>query len=120
MARTVKKTDRAKFVGYAPYKLDKAIKATVKKSIPALDDCMILVVQHVEDGCKVSIEYEPERDCYHVQAFQRTAGHANAGLILSARHSDLATAFRILQAVDHDVFAGEWANPQNEADQYSW
>lgn len=115
-----KTSSKADYKGYVPFIVDKALKTKVSKVNNTTAEALEWLTALVDDGCKVSITFEDERQCYFIQAFQQEIKHVNSGLILSTRHVDLRTAVNLLLTLHNDVFSGEWANPDKQADQYNW
>lgn len=116
----LKFNNKAQYSGYVPYTVDAAIKKMVHKLDFTPANLVELVQGLTDDGCKVSVTWEDERQCYFVQAFQQTKGHVNAGLILSARHSDLMKAAALLQVLVTEVMPDAWVNPESDVSQYLW
>jgi hypothetical protein len=111
----------AKYVGYVRYTVDKQIKDMVNESALTMDTALAGLLKLVEDGDKLSISYDQESDTYTVALYGSSRLSAHPGVGLSARHSVLLTALKLLHVVHYDVFAGEWPeNVENNVDQYNW
>lgn len=110
----------AKYRGFVPYTVDKALKVAVDKGLVSDDQALDLLLELVGSGCKVSIAWEEDNQAYHVFAFRVEVGKSDSGLILSCRHSDVLKAITMLGVLDKDVFGGEWKGPNEVSDQYNW
>ena len=111
---------KAKWAGYVPFRLDKAIKARVKDEMGEYQDALSRLVWFVDNGCKVSIEWDWVRDCFFVQAFRIDPDYKDAGLVLAARHQDLHIAIWTIIVVSEELYDHVWPAREDTSDQYVW
>ena len=70
--------------GYVNVSLDAARKAEFEAWL-ATDDPWEALAEAVSSGCQVSLKYVGAESCFLASATQRTVGHVNAGLCVTAR-----------------------------------
>lgn len=108
------------FVGYVPYSVNNQLKGLVKEELGKGLDLTELISSRVEAAITVTVKWDTKQDCYHVSWFDNNIHSENRGLILSARHTDMKTAFALLKVLDAVVFGGAWPLPVNQQSSFDW
>ena len=120
MTKKRKSNGRASFKGFVPYRLDKQLKERIVERMKGGLFVQDWLETWAQEGMKVTLRWEDDRECYFLMLYQEGEKHDNAGLILSARHSDLEKLVGTLDVLHNEVFAGVWSNPETDIDQYHW
>lgn len=112
---------KAKWRGFINARLNAQEKAAVKEMDLDGDTIAQFCADVAAAGYKVGLSYSIPEDVYTVSLTGQYVAKANAGMTLSMRHRDFATAMAaIAWCVDMDGFDADWAERFGGMDSDDW
>lgn len=120
MPKKQPKRKEVTFVGYVRTQVDQAAKDWVKANLLKEEQIVPLVAGWASAGYKVSVQWRDEDEAFTVGLYCMEHGHENAGLMLTARHSNLIKAYTLLTFLHTVKYNEAWPEYQDSSQNLDW